>query len=157
MCNGTLGVLRSVKPSTSELGIESIYWTDTIISGNSHFLLTPVNFLISDSGSSISSPITPSLSLSGDCTVQVSSFEEGPFPPFYNSSKSWLRITDSEYAPIRTASPTSVFVDTKAAGAKDMQMEMSIAALSVVAESDPLLGLHGMSYRFVKGWSDPQG
>ena len=100
---------------------------------------------ISDSGSSISSPITPSLSLSGDCTIQVSSIEEGPF---HNSSRSWLGITDSEYAPIRTASPTSFFVDAKAAGAKDMQTERSVDALSVVAGSDPLLGLCGISYGF---------
>ena len=59
---------------------------------------------------------------------------------------SWLGITDSEYAPIRTALPISFFVDAKAAGAKDMQTEMSINALAVVADSDPLLGLHGMSY-----------
>ncbi len=67
------------------------------------------------------------------------SFEEG---------RSHLGITDSEYAPIRTASPTSFFVDAKAAGAKDMQMEMSIDALSVVTDSDPLLGLRGMLYGF---------
>ena len=30
----------SVEPFASELGIKSIYWMDTIISGNSHFLFT---------------------------------------------------------------------------------------------------------------------
>jgi len=57
--------------------------------------------------------------------------EEGPFPSSYDSSKSWpgpsvqlLRLL------------FLFFVDVKAAGAKDMQTEMSIAALSVVAESN---------------------
>ena len=93
---------------------------------------------------------TDSLFLSGNCTVQVSSFREGLFPFSYNSSKSWFGITNSEYAPgIHTFSPTSFFVNAKAASAKDMQTEISIDALSVVTNSDPLpLGLRGMLYRF---------
>ena len=41
----------------------------------------------------------------------------------------------------------------KAAGAKDMQTEMSINALSVVTDSVPFLGLHGILYGFGSGGS----